>query len=101
MFVKFNENEKGFIKKSNLAKIKTEQNTSRFAEGEKIDAKVLRKNKKEGIYELSIKDLEIEEEKEALKEYGSSSSGASIGDIIGAALEEGKTKSAKDKDEKK
>ena len=101
MFVKFDENEKGFIKKSNLAKIKTEQNTSRFAEGEKIDAKVLRKNKKEGIYELSIKDLEIEEEKEALKEYGSSSSGASIGDIIGAALEEGKTKSTKDKDEKK
>ena len=92
---------KGFIKKSNLAKIKTEQNTSRFAEGEKIDAKVLRKNKKEGIYELSIKDLEIEEEKEALKEYGSSSSGASIGDIIGAALEEGKTKGTKDKDEKK
>ena len=62
--------------------------------------KVLRKNKKEGIYELSIKDLEIEEEKEALKEYGSSSSGASIGDIIGAALEEGKTKSTDDKDEK-
>ncbi|MFL2662500.1 MAG: 30S ribosomal protein S1 [Alphaproteobacteria bacterium] len=101
MLVKFDENEKGFIKKSNLAKVKTEQNTSRFAEGEKIDAKVLRKNKKEGIYELSIKDLEIEEEKEALKEYGSSSSGASIGDIIGAALEEGKTKSTKDKDEKK
>ncbi len=101
MFVKFDESEKGFIKKSNLAKVKTEQNTSRFAEGEKIDAKVLRKNKKEDIYELSIKDLEIEEEKEALKEYGSSSSGASIGDIIGAALEEGKTKSSKDKDEKK
>tara|TARA_Y100000022_G_C13252259_1_gene377796 strand:- start:343 stop:2013 length:1671 start_codon:yes stop_codon:yes gene_type:complete len=101
MLVKFDENEKGFIKKSNLAKVKTEQNTSRFAEGEKIDAKVLRKNKKENIYELSIKDLEIEEEKEALKEYGSSSSGASIGDIIGAALEEGKTKSTKDKDEKK
>lgn len=101
MFVKFDESEKGFIKKSNLAKVKTEQNTSRFAQGEKIDAKVLRKNKKEGIYELSIKDLEIEEEKEALKEYGSSSSGASIGDIIGAALEEGKTKSTKDKDEKK
>ncbi len=101
IFVKFNDDEKGFIKKSNLAKIKTEQNTSRFAEGEKIDAKIVRKNKKEGSYELSIKDLEIEEEKEALKEYGSSSSGASIGDIIGAALEEGKTKSAKDKDEKK
>ena len=59
----------------------------------------MRKNKKENLYELSIKDLEIQEEKEALKEYGSSSSGASIGDIIGAALEEGKTKDVENKDE--
>ena len=101
ILVTFNNEAKGFIKKSNLAKIKTEQNTSRFADGEKIDAKVLRKNKKENLYELSIKDLEIEEEKEALKEYGSSSSGASIGDIIGAALEEGKTKDVENKDEQK
>ena len=85
-------------KKSNLAKVKTEQNTSRFAVGEKIDAKVLKKIAKDDNYELSIKDLEIQEEKEALKEYGSSSSGASIGDIIGAALEEDKKKS---KDETK
>ena len=98
--VNFDKKRIGFIKKSNLAKTKTEQNTSRFAEGEKIDAKVLRKNSKDGLYELSIKDLEIEEEKEALKEYGSSSSGASIGDIIGAALEEDKNKDTKDKDEK-
>ena len=101
ILVTFNNEAKGFIKKSNLAKIKTEQNTSRFADGEKIDAKVLRKNKKENLYELSIKDLEIQEEKEALKEYGSSSSGASIGDIIGAALEEGKTKDVENKDEQK
>ncbi len=98
--VNFDEKSKGVIKKSHLAKTKTEQNTSRFAEGEKIDAKVIRKNNKDGLYELSIKDLEIEEEKEALKEYGSSSSGASIGDIIGAALEEDKNKDSKEKDEK-
>lgn len=98
--VNFDEKIKGFIKRSQLAKTKTEQNTSRFAEGEKIDAKVIRKNNKDGLYELSIKDLEIEEEKEALKEYGSSSSGASIGDIIGAALEEDKNKDSKEKDEK-
>ena len=98
--VNFDEKSKGFIKRSHLAKTKTEQNTSRFAEGEKIDAKVIRKNNKDGLYELSIKDLEIEEEKEALKEYGSSSSGASIGDIIGAALEEDKNKDSKEKDEK-
>ncbi len=98
IFVSFEKDSKGFVKKSNLAKVKTEQNTSRFAVGEKIDAKVLKKTAKDDNYELSIKDLEIQEEKEALKEYGSSSSGASIGDIIGAALEEDKKKS---KDETK
>ena len=51
-----------FVKKSNLAKVKTEQNTSRFAVGEKIDAKVLKKITKDDNYELSIKDLEIQEE---------------------------------------
>ena len=96
------EDEKGFIKKTNLAKLKSEQNTERFAVKEKIDAKVIKKPNKDGLYELSVKDLEIEEEKEAMKEYGSSSSGASIGDIIGAALEEDKNKdSEKTKDEKK
>ena len=98
IIVNFEKNLKGFVKKSNLAKVKTEQNTSRFAVGEKIDAKVLKKIVKDDTYELSIKDLEIQEEKEALKEYGSSSSGASLGDIIGAALEEDKKKS---KDETK
>ena len=98
VIVSFEKDLKGFVKKSNLAKVKTEQNTSRFAVGEKIDAKVLKKIAKDDTYELSIKDLEIQEEKEALKEYGSSSSGASIGDIIGAALEEDKKKS---KDETK
>ena len=49
--VNFDEKIRGFIKKSHLAKTKTEQNTSRFAEGEKIDAKVIRKNNKDGLYE--------------------------------------------------
>ncbi len=101
ILVNLDNNLQGFIKKSNLAKVKTEQNTSRFAVGEKIDAKVIKKIIKDNSYELSIKDLEIQEEKDALKEYGSSSSGASIGDIIGAALEEGKKKTSKSKDEKK
>ena len=101
IFVVFDDDLNGVIKKSNLAKVKTEQNTGRFAVGEKIDAKVLKKIPKDGSYELSVKDLEIQEEKEALKEYGSSSSGASIGDIIGAALEEGKKKNSKSSDEKK
>ena len=101
ILVIFDDELNGVIKKSNLAKVKTEQNTGRFAVGEKIDAKVLKKISKDGSYELSVKDLEIQEEKEALKEYGSSSSGASIGDIIGAALEEGKKKNSKSSDEKK
>ena len=101
ILVNFENDLNGFVKKTNLAKVKTEQNTTRFAVGEKIDAKVIKKVTKDNSYELSIKDLEIQEEKDALKEYGSSSSGASIGDIIGAALEEGKKKTSKSKDEKK
>ncbi len=96
----FDENKKGIIKKTNLAKLKSEQNTQRFAVKEKIDAKILKKMTKDNSYELSIKDLEIQEEKQALKDYGSSSSGASIGEIIGAALEEGKKKNSKSTDEK-
>jgi len=99
--VVFDENNKGFIKKTNLAKTKSEQNTGRFALKEKIDSKIIKKQNKNNFYELSIKDLEIQEEKQALKEYGSSSSGASIGDIIGAALEEDKKKNSKPKNEKK
>ena len=95
IIVKFENDKNGFIKRSNLAKSKTEQNTERFAVKEKIDAKVIKKSTKENLYELSIKDLEILEEKKALKEYGSSSSGASIGDIIGAALDKDNQKNKK------
>ena len=99
--VKFDEDKKGFIKKSNLAKLKSEQNTERFAEKEKIDAKIIKKKNKEDLFELSVKHLEIQEEKEALKEYGSSSSGASIGDIIGAALDENTKKKPEDLENEK
>ena len=85
--------------KFTLAKLKSEQNTERFAVKEKIDAKIIKKIAKDNSYELSVKDLEIQEEKAALKEYGSSSSGASIGDILGAALED-KKKTTKNKDGK-
>tara|TARA_A100001011_G_scaffold385798_1_gene460437 strand:- start:5647 stop:7347 length:1701 start_codon:yes stop_codon:yes gene_type:complete len=98
--VLINEKTKGFIKRINLAKLKSEQKTSRFALDEKIDAKVIGFNKKNNIYELSVKELEIQEEKDAMKQYGSSSSGASLGDILGAALEvdkEKKKKKVKDK----
>ena len=95
VFVKFDKDKNGFIKRTNLAKSKTEQNTERFAVKEKIDAKVIKKLTKDNLYELSVKDLEIQEEKKALKEYGSSTSGASIGDIIGAALDKDNQKNKK------
>jgi small subunit ribosomal protein S1 len=101
VFVKFDNDKNGFIKRTNLAKSKTEQNTERFAVKEKIDAKVIKKLTKDNLYELSVKDLEIQEEKKALKEYGSSSSGASIGDIIGAALDEDNQKNKKKLDNEK
>ena len=101
IFVKFDNDKNGFIKRTNLAKSKTEQNTERFAVKEKIDAKVIKKLTKDNLYELSVKDLEIQEEKKALKEYGSSSSGASIGDIIGAALDKDNQKNKKKLDNEK
>ena len=101
ILVKFDKDKDGFIKRTNLAKSKTEQNTERFAVKEKIDAKVIKKLTKGNLYELSVKDLEIQEEKKALKEYGSSSSGASIGDIIGAALDKDNQKNKKKLDNEK
>ena len=101
ILVKFDKDKNGFIKRTNLAKSKTEQNTERFAVKEKIDAKVIKKLTKDNLYELSVKDLEIQEEKKALKEYGSSSSGASIGDIIGAALDKDNQKNKKKLDNEK
>ena len=76
----------GFIKKINLSKDKAEQKTERFAIGENIDSTILSVDSKTRIINLSIKELEIQDEKEALSKYGSSSSGASLGDILGSVL---------------
>jgi small subunit ribosomal protein S1 len=75
-----------FIKKHDLAKDKVDQRPDRFAEGEKIDAKVVKIDKDSHNITLSIKALEIQEEKKVIKEYGSATSGASLGDILGDAL---------------
>ena len=74
--------------------MKEDQRTDRFAIDEKLDAKIINFDKKKNIFELSIKELEIQEEKQALEQYGSSSSGASLGEILGAELEN-KVKSIK------
>lgn len=75
----------GFIKKGDLSRERSEQRSDRFAVGEKVDAKVLKAD--HGKLELSIKAREIDEDKQAMAEYGSSDSGASLGDILGAALQ--------------
>jgi small subunit ribosomal protein S1 len=76
----------GFIRKSDLSRDRAEQRPERFAVGEKIDAKVTAVEKSSRKISLSIKAREIDEEKQAMAEYGSSESGASLGDILGAAF---------------
>ncbi len=77
----------GFIKKNELSRDKDEQRPSRFAKGEKVDAMVTNIDKSSRKLMLSIKSMELAEEKKAVKDYGSTDSGASLGDILGAALE--------------
>ncbi len=76
----------GFIRKAELSRDRSEQRPDRFAVGEKVDAKVISIDKKTRKVTLSIKQREIQEEKQAMAEYGSSDSGASLGDILGAAI---------------
>ena len=77
---------KGFIRKSELSRDREEQRPDRFAKGDKIDAQITNIDKKSRKITLSIKAREILEEKKAMKDYGSSDSGATLGDILGVAL---------------
>ncbi|MEM7073275.1 MAG: S1 RNA-binding domain-containing protein, partial [Pseudomonadota bacterium] len=77
----------GFIRRSDLARDRGDQRTDRFAEGEKIDARIITVDRKFGKLSLSIKAHEMAEEKKAMEAYGTSNAGASLGDILGAALE--------------
>ena len=76
----------GYIKKSHLSSDKNENKTERFALDENIDSIILSIDSKTRSLNLSIKELEIQDEKEALNKYGSSTSGASLGDILGSVL---------------
>jgi small subunit ribosomal protein S1 len=76
----------GFIRKAELSRDRSEQRPDRFAVGEKVDAKVTAVDRASRKVSLSIKSREVEEEKQAMQEYGSQDSGASLGDILGAAL---------------
>jgi small subunit ribosomal protein S1 len=75
-----------FIKRADLSRDRDEQRPERFSIGQKVDARVTTYDKKTRKVTVSIKALEIAEEKEAVAQYGSSDSGASLGDILGAAL---------------
>jgi small subunit ribosomal protein S1 len=75
-----------FIRRADLSRDRSEQRPERFAKGEKVDARVTNFDKKARKVSVSIKALEIAEEKEAVAQYGSTDSGASLGDILGAAL---------------
>jgi small subunit ribosomal protein S1 len=77
----------GFIKRTDLGRDRDEQRPERFQVGQKFDAQVIGfdRSKKPNF---SIKALQISEEKQAVAQYGSSDAGASLGDILGAALKE-------------
>jgi small subunit ribosomal protein S1 len=92
LVVTFGEQVTGYIRKSELSRDRGEQRTERFAVGDKADAKIVAIDSKTRQVSLSIKAREVDEEKQAMETFGSTDSGASLGDILGAAM----TKRAKD-----
>ncbi len=77
-----------FVKRSELARERGDQRPERFAVGQKVDARVTQFDRKTHKVTVSIKALEAAEEKEAIAQYGNADSGASLGDILGAALKQ-------------
>ena len=75
-----------FIRRSDLSRDRAEQRSDKFVVGDKVDARITNIDKSSRKVSFSIKAKEIAEEKEAVQQYGSSDSGASLGDILGAAL---------------
>ncbi|WP_237216738.1 30S ribosomal protein S1 [Falsiroseomonas oryziterrae] len=84
--VKVDEVLTGFIRRAELARDRADQRPDKFAVGEKVDAKVTAVDRAGRRLALTIKGKEVEEERQAMQEYGSSDSGASLGDILGAAI---------------
>lgn len=80
----------GFIKRSDLSSEKYEQKPENFKEGDRVDAKIIAIDKSSQSIALSIRARELDERKKAIKEYGSTDSGARLGDILGSALGEAK-----------
>ena len=90
-----------FIKRSELARDRSEQRPDRFAVGQKVDARVTQFDRRTHRVTVSIKALEVAEEKEAIAQYGSSDSGATLGDILGTALKRKGEENEKDDDSEK
>ncbi len=80
----------GYIRKAELSRDRDEQRPDRYSVGDKIDAKIVTIDGKARKLSLSVKAREIEEEREAMEQYGSADSGASLGDILGAAMNRAK-----------
>ncbi len=91
----------GFIRRPDLSRDRNDQRPERFAQGEKVDALITGIEKGKRKLNLSIKALEISEEKKAVAQYGSTDSGASLGDILGEALKEKAAKAPAKKAETK
>jgi len=85
-----------FIKRADLARDRAEQRPERFAVGQKVDARVTQFDRRTHKVQVSIKALEMAEEKEAIAQYGSSDSGATLGDILGTALKRAEKTDKKD-----
>ncbi len=75
-----------FVRRAELARDRNDQRPDRFAVGEKVDARITMLDRKARKIQVSVKALEMAEEKEAIAQFGSADSGASLGDILGAAL---------------
>jgi len=88
-----------FIRRADLSRDRSEQRPERFAVGDKVDAKVIAFDKAKRQVSLSIKAREIADEKQAVAQYGSQDSGASLGDILGAALSKAQKRNLQDQDD--
>ena len=86
----------GFIRRADLSRERSEQRPDRFAVGDRVDARVISVDKRERKLVLSVKAHEMAEEKQAMADFGSSDSGASLGDILGAALNKAREEGAEE-----
>jgi len=89
--VKFGEDDApmtAFIRKADLSRDRQEQTPERFGVGDRLDAMITNIDKAARRMSLSVKAMQMADEKEAIEQFGSSDSGASLGDILGAALRE-------------